>query len=51
MEAAEAGRLAADVLAVRWWWLEERQLVLVCRLVKTIAVCQFVGSSSQTKDF
>ena len=39
-EDAEAWLLAADVLAVRRWWLEERQLVLPChRLVKTIAVC------------
>ena len=31
--------MAADVLAVSRWWLEERQLVVVCRLVKTTAVC------------
>ena len=43
--------MAADVLAVRRWWLEERQLVLACRLVKTAGVCQSVGSSSQTEDF
>ena len=34
MEEAEAGQVAADVLAVRWWWLEERGLVVVCKLVK-----------------
>ena len=43
---AEAGLVAADVLAVRWWWLEERWLVLACQLMKTAAVCQSVGSSS-----
>ena len=42
---------AADVLAVRWWWLEERRLVLVCPQVKKVAVCQSVGSSSQTENF
>ena len=45
------GGQAADVLAVRQWWLEERQLVLMCQLVKMVAVCQSVGSSSQTEDF
>ena len=42
---------AADVLAVRRWWMERRQLVLVCRLVQKVAVCQTVGSSSQTEGF
>ena len=40
--------LAADVLAVRWW-LEERLLVGVGRVVKMPVVCQSVGSSSQTE--
>ena len=41
----EQGRLvAADVLAVRYWWLEERRLVLVCQLVKMAAGYQSVGS-------
>ena len=42
MEEAEAGLVAADVLAVWWWWwwLEERWLVLACWLVKRAAVCQ-----------
>ena len=43
--------VATNVLAVRWWWLEEGQLVLACRLVKTAMVCQSVGSSSHTEDF
>ena len=43
-EEAEAGLLVADVLAVKGWWLEERQLVLACRLVKTDALCQSVES-------
>ena len=30
--------------------MEERQLVLACRLVKMPEVCQSVGSSSQTED-
>ena len=50
-EAAEAGLPAADVLVMRWWWLEERRLVLVCPQVKMVAVCQCVCSSSQTEDF
>ena len=50
-EEAEAGLVAADVLAVRQWWLEEKWLVLACHLVKTDVVCQSVGSSSQTEDF
>ena len=29
-EGAEAGLVAAVVLAVRQWWLEDRWLVLVC---------------------
>ena len=37
-----AGLFAADVLAVRLWWLEERQPVLVC---------QSVSSWSQIEDF
>ena len=44
-EKTEAGLVAADVLVVRRWWLEERWLVLACWLVKTTAVCQSVGSS------
>ena len=43
-EEAEAGLVAADVLAVRGLWLEERQLVVACHLVKTAAVCQSAGS-------
>ena len=31
--------MAADVLAIRKWWLEERRLVLACWLVKMAAVC------------
>ena len=27
---AEAGLVAADVLAVKQWWLEENRLVVVC---------------------
>ena len=47
-EEAEAGLVAADVLTVRPWWLEERRLVLACQLVKTAVVCQSVGSSSSS---
>ena len=36
VEEAEAGLLAADVPVVRQWWLEERQLVLVCLLVNLL---------------
>ena len=43
--------MAAADLAVRRWCLEERRLVVACQLVKTAAVCQSVGSSSQTEDF
>ena len=43
--------MAADVVAVWWWMLEEGQLVLVCQLVKTAVVCQSASSSSQTRDF
>ena len=50
-EEAEAGFVAADVLAVWRWWLEETWLVLVCQLVKTAAVCQSACSSSQTENF
>ena len=41
----------AHVPLVRQWWLEEKRQVLVCWLVKIAAVCQSVGSSSQTEDF
>ena len=41
--------VAADVLAVWWRWLEERQLVLVCQLMKMVVVCQSAGRSSQLK--
>ena len=41
---AVAGLVAADVLAVRQWWLDERWLVVVCQLVKM--VCGSVGSSA-----
>ena len=51
MEEAEAGLLATNVLAVRRWWFEARWLVLVHFRVKTVAVCQSIGSSSQTEDF
>ena len=47
----EAGLVAADVLAVWRWWLKERRHVVACWVVKTAAVCQFVGSSSQIEDF
>ena len=50
VEETEAGLLTADVLAVRQCWLEERWLLLMCQLVKTVLVCQSV-SSSQTEDF
>ena len=43
---AAAGLVAADVLAVRQWWLEERRLVVVCLLVRMAAVCRSVGSSA-----
>ena len=36
---ALAGLVAADVLAIRWWF-EERQLVVDCQVVKTALVCQ-----------
>ena len=36
-DEAEAGLLTADILAVQWWLLKKRQLVLACRLVKTAA--------------
>ena len=48
-EEAEAGLVAADVLAV-WWWLEERWLVGAGRVVKTVVVCQSVGISSLIVD-
>ena len=43
--------LAGDFLAMMWWWLEERWLMLVCQQVKMAAECQSVGRSSQTEDF
>ena len=43
--------MAADVLAVCLWWLEERWLVVACWLVKMAAVFQSIGSSIQTEDF
>ena len=43
--------MAAEVLAVGLWWVEERWLVVVCQVVKTSVVCQSVGSTSQTEDF
>ena len=46
MSAAEAGLVAADVLAAQWWL--ERWLVVVCQLVKTAAVFRTVGSLSLT---
>ena len=51
VEEVEAGLQAADVLPVWWWWLEERQRLLVKCIVKTVEVCQSVGSSSQIEDF
>ena len=42
--------MAEDVLAVRRWWLE-RWLMVACRLVKKVAVCQSVGSSALRKYF
>ena len=42
------GMLAADALAVRQWWFEERRLVL-CRQVKTVMLCE--SSLSQIEDF
>ena len=50
MEEAEAGLLAADVLAVWLCWLE-RHLVVACQVVKMAVVCLSVGSSSQIEDF
>ena len=41
-----AGLVVIDVLAVRWWWLEERQLVLICQLVNTAVMCRSAGSSA-----
>ena len=40
---AAAGNVAADVLAVRRCWLEERQLLVACHLVKMAMVS--AGSS------
>ena len=42
--------MAADILAVRPWWLEERRLMQACRLVKMAAECLSAGNSSQTED-
>ena len=39
--------MAADVLVVLSWWLEESQLVLACQLMKMAVVCQLAGNSSQ----
>ena len=50
VEEAEAGLGAADVLAVRQWFLEERRLMLGCQLVKITVVCQSAGNS-QIGDF
>ena len=44
VEEVDTGLVVANVLAVRQWWLEERQLVLACQLVKTAVVCHSVGS-------
>ena len=41
VKEADAGLVAADVLAV-WWWLEQMQLVVAGRLVKTV-VCLLVA--------
>ena len=38
-EDAVAGMVATDVLPVWRLWLEERQLMVACQLVKTTAVC------------
>ena len=51
MEETEVGLVAADVLAVQQWWLEQRRLVVACRLVKMATLCQSVGGSSQIEDF
>ena len=48
-EETEAELVAADVLAVRRWCLEERWLVLDCRLVKMAEVCQSFGGSQTEK--
>ena len=50
-EETEAGLVAANVLAVRRWWLEERLLVLVCWLVKMATMFQSVCSTSKSEDF
>ena len=49
LTAGKAGQAAANVLTAQWW-LEERQLIVVDLVVKMAAVCQSVGSSSQTED-
>ena len=46
MEEAEAGLVAADVLVVRHWWLDEKWVVAECQLVKMTVVCQSAGSSA-----
>ena len=51
LKESEPGLVAADVLAVRQWWLQERRMVLACWLVEMAAVCQSVGSSSQIENF
>ena len=42
--------MAADVLAVRQWWLEKR-LVWLAWLVKVAAECLSAGNTSQTEGF
>ena len=42
-EEAEAGLVAA---VRRQWWLEKRQLMLLCQLVEMAAVGQSAGSSA-----
>ena len=49
MDEVETGLLI--FLAVRQWVLAERQLVVVCPVIKMAAACQSVGCSSQTEDF
>ena len=41
--------LSTDVLAVRWWWLSERQLVLVCQLVKSVACFNLLVANHRLK--
>ena len=42
--------MAADVLAVRLWWFEERGLKVVCQVVKRLQ-CINLLVASQTEDF